>query len=92
MKDQDGDPVKSHVNLNLVDEANNIRTHERGCGETMACGSGCCASAYLLKTFNENKDKQKIIFNTKGGKKLKIFINDKIILKGPVNKIFDGKF
>ena len=79
-------------NLNLVDEENNIRTHERGCGETKACGSGCCASAYLLKTFDENKDRQNIIFKTKGGEKLSIFINDKIILKGPVNKIFDGKF
>lgn len=44
--------VGSKVNVNFVQIENEnllkVRTFERGSGETMACGTGCCASFSVL--------------------------------------------
>ena len=80
---------KNELNVEFIQHINNldikIRVFERGCGETMACGTGATAVAFTLhkKGYGNN-------FNIKmPGGILNVEINqNKAILKGPTE--FDG--
>jgi len=80
------------VNVNFVtidDTKFYIRTYERGVfSETLACGTGCCAFAYILnKYFNLNK----ILIEVRSKDKVKIFFeNDEIFLEGEAKKVYKG--
>ncbi len=81
------------TNVNFVkEEARHlfIRTYERGVeAETMSCGSGVLASAYIAtKLFITQSP---VVCKTKGGELLAT-MKDKLYLEGPVNLIFDGIF
>jgi 2-aminoadipate transaminase len=74
-----------HVNINFVNQNNyKIRTYERGVNsETYACGTGCCASMFIL-------NKKKVIFNVKSGEILTTYLlpDNKLYLEGEVKKIY----
>jgi diaminopimelate epimerase len=82
------------VNVNVIEIINkheiNLKVWERGAGETMACGTGACASffaAYQQKLVNNNvKIKQP-------GGSLNITINSskEIIMTGPTHLSFIGE-
>lgn len=80
------------MNVNFMQEISgkiHIRTYERGINEeTQACGSGCCASAYLYK-INGNVNGY-IEFITKSRDCIVVYIGDDVYLSGPANKIYDG--
>ena len=44
-----------------------IRTHERGVGETLSCGSGACAAAYVHATSNHLNDPWTVQVDVLGG-------------------------
>jgi diaminopimelate epimerase len=77
----------------LKDNEIAMRVWERGVGETLACGTGACASAVIcqkLKKISANDVK----VNLPGGV-LKIFWdknNNNVFLKGSVSHVFDGKY
>lgn len=75
----------------LVD-ANNIRLRvfERGTGETLACGSNAIALFLVAKYLNLINNKAKILFKF-GVLHVKVE-NNCLVVKGPTNSVFIGKF
>lgn len=68
----------------------NMRVWERGSGETLACGTGCCATAVACVL--NGKTDRKVEVNLLGGK---LFIEwdevtDDIYMTGPAETVFDG--
>lgn len=65
-----------------------MRVWERGSGETMACGTGACASvvASVLNGFTDNR----VEVNLLGGK-LFIEWNNTVFMSGDATRVFDGR-
>lgn len=64
---------------------------ERGTGETMSCGSGACAVAFLSTKKKYFRANEWIKIKMKGGNLfVKITDDDHAILKGAVEKVFTG--
>ena len=90
---------KSGVNLGFCKIRDrrkiDLRVFERGCGETLACGSGACAAvvsgiAQSLLTQNEpievNLPGGSLSISWGGGE------NDKVFMSGPAEEVFRGTF
>lgn len=76
--------VKSHTQLEM-------RVWERGSGETLACGTGACASAVaaMLAGFTDRTVQVKLL-----GGSLKIYWNpetDEVEMSGPATEVFQGE-
>jgi len=82
------------VNVNFVKPENGgiyVRTYERGVeAETLSCGSGVVASAYIAQKLFVTTQSP-IICKTNGGE-LKVMVGEKLYLEGPVNYIYDGVY
>ncbi len=66
----------------------NVRVWERGAGETLACGTGACASAVASHTLGKT-DKEMTV-HLKGGD-LQILYDCSVFMAGPVVKVFKGE-
>lgn len=68
----------------------NMRVWERGSGETLACGTGCCATAVACVL--NGKTDRKVEVNLLGGKLLIEWdeVTDDIYMTGPAETVFDG--
>ena len=81
------------INLELVEEISpnelKVKVWERGCGETLACGTGACA-VYAVARKYRNCDKE-IIISLPGGK---LFMSENkegdIIMRGGAVSVFSG--
>ncbi len=88
----------SGTNVNFVavlqDDFIKVRTYERGVeAETLACGTGVSASAYIAYKLGLVKDPEVKVL-TKGGEILKVYIDLKennLYLEGETLFIFEGK-
>jgi diaminopimelate epimerase len=81
------------ANVNFVMAKNNVlfvRTYERGIeDETLSCGSGVLASAYIAaKLFITQSP---VVCKTNGGE-LVVTIKDKLYIEGPANVVYDGVY
>lgn len=85
----------NRTNVEFIDIVNskeiNMRVWERGAGETLACGTGACASvvASVLNGYTERE----VIVNLLGGK-LEISYdksNNHVYLKGPARIVYEGE-
>jgi len=71
-----------------------VRVWERGCGETLACGTGACAVFSIIDILSTRKvlTEKEIILEFPGGK---LFLSKnhegEIILRGPVTFVFKGE-
>jgi len=65
-----------------------IRSWERGCGETLACGTGACAAVVAGNLLR--KIEKKVMVCLQGGD-LEIENMDHIIMKGSAEKVFEGR-
>ncbi len=64
-----------------------VRVWERGCGETLACGTGTCAA---VATANKlGKVGNKVTVHVFGGE-LQVEVADSLFLRGAAEKIFEG--
>ena len=75
----------------LNDHEINMRVWERGSGETLACGTGTCASAVACVL--NGKTKEHLTVHLLGGD-LEIFYdreNDTVWMTGPASVVYDGK-
>ncbi|MBN1232534.1 MAG: diaminopimelate epimerase [Candidatus Coatesbacteria bacterium] len=85
-------PNRINVNFaEVIDRSNiNLRVWERGCGETLACGTGATASfAALLKS---GLIDQSCKINLRGGSLLfEKDIDDNLIMIGSAEKVYDGE-
>ena len=74
------------INKNEID----MRVWERGVGETLACGTGACASlvACVLNDYTERK----AVVNLLGGKlEIEWDNNNHVYLTGPATTVFEGE-
>jgi diaminopimelate epimerase len=82
------------INMELVEKINDdyfkVKIWERGCGATLACGTGACAVYSIIKK-NNNIDGE-ITIEFPGGK-LFLSENNKghVILRGPAEFVFRGE-
>ncbi len=74
----------------ISDNLFKVKVWERGCGETLACGTGACAVYAILN--KKEKFEKEITLEFPGGK-LFLSSNEKshIILRGPASFVFKGK-
>ena len=79
------------TNVEFVQILNNhemkVRVWERGCGETLACGTGACASTVAGKL--ARKISNTVVVHLLGGD-LEVEYNNRIFLSGPAEKVFEG--
>jgi diaminopimelate epimerase len=64
-----------------------VRVWERGCGETLACGTGTCAAAAAAKKLD--RISSKVTVHVLGGD-LNVEVSDAIFLSGAAKKVFEG--
>jgi diaminopimelate epimerase len=65
-----------------------VRVWERGCGETLACGTGTCAAAAAANRLGKVKDK--VTVHVLGGD-LQVEVGKTIFLTGAAEKVFEGR-
>jgi diaminopimelate epimerase len=66
-----------------------VRTWERGVGETLACGTGACASVVAANILGKIGNKATV--HLLGGDLKVEYINNIVFMKGPVEKVFEGQ-
>jgi len=82
------------INVEFVEKISDnyykVKMWERGCGETLACGTGACAVYAILKKNDPNINEITLEFQ---GGKLYLSGNheDEIILRGPAEFVFKGE-
>ena len=76
--------------VKVLDRENiQMRVWERGAGETLACGTGACATAYAA--FRNGLCDRKVTVHLLGGD-LEIEITDgSILMTGPATTVFEGE-
>ena len=65
-----------------------VRVWERGCGETLACGTGACAAAVAANRLGKVGNKVKVHL---AGGDLQVDIAQNVFMTGPTEKVFEGK-
>lgn len=93
-----GSKIETHnmfpkrTNVEFVQTVNRkeikVRVWERGVGETLACGTGACASA--VASYILGKTNKKVTVHLLGGD-LEVQYNSSIIMKGSAIKVFEGE-
>jgi len=81
---------RTNVEFAQVLDKNNLRVRvwERGVGETLACGTGACASVVAGKLLGKVADN--CVVHLIGGD-LSIEYTDKIFMTGPAEKVYTGE-
>lgn len=77
--------------MQIVDRDNiRLRVHERGVGETQACGSGACAAAVI--GMQQEKLNNQVTVELPGGKLMIRWLPEQQVkMTGPAELIFDGQ-
>lgn len=96
-----GSKLSSHrifpegVNVEFVSfvDKNNItmRVWERGSGETLACGSGACASVVAAVENGFCSKNEDITVHLRGGKLVVNYSDEKVFLTGNAVRVFEGE-
>ncbi|WFD12372.1 diaminopimelate epimerase [Tepidibacter hydrothermalis] len=83
-------PQKTNVNFVQVIDEDNIKvfTWERGCGYTLACGTGICSSVAVCRYLGLVS--QKVNVESEGGKLFIELTDDTVYMNGPAVKICEG--
>ena len=83
-------PKRTNVEFAQVSGRNDlkVRVWERGCGETLACGTGACAAAVAAHRIGMVNPRVRV--NLLGGE-LQIEVANRVFMKGPAEKVFEGK-
>lgn len=78
--------------IKIIDRNNiSMRVWERGSGETLACGTGACASVVAC-ILNEKTDDEVFVHLLGGTLKIKYDrVNNLVYMTGPAVKVFDGE-
>jgi diaminopimelate epimerase len=92
-----GSKIENHkafpkrTNVGFVEVLNekelNVRVWERGCGETLACGTGTCAAVAAANKLG--KVSNKVIVHVLGGN-LQVELGKTVFLIGAAEKVYEG--
>jgi len=84
-------PRKANINFaNLIDARTvHVRTWERGCGRTLACGTGSCATAALCYKAGFTEKEVQICLQ-EGSLQIKV-TDEGMIMTGPAELAFEGE-
>jgi diaminopimelate epimerase len=95
--DQIGPKIENHkafpkkTNVGFVQVLNNnqlkVRVWERGCGETLACGTGTCAAVAAANKLGRVSNR--VTVHLLGGD-LQVEVAERVYLSGTAEKIFEG--
>jgi len=82
-------PKRTNVGFVQVLNSNElkVRVWERGCGETLACGTGTCASVAVANKLGRVGNK--VTVHVLGGD-LQVEVADSLLLNGVAEKVFEG--
>ncbi len=85
-------PKGTNVNfVEVVDRGRiRVRTWERGAGATLACGTGCCASA-VASVLNRLTDRKVIVELQHGNLKIEWAEDGTVFMTGPATESFSGE-
>ncbi len=69
-----------------------MRVWERGSGETLACGTGACATvaAAVMRGFCPANEPVKVML--RGGELEITYTDEAVFMYGPATKVFEGEF
>ncbi|OOB77952.1 MAG: diaminopimelate epimerase [Epulopiscium sp. Nuni2H_MBin001] len=67
-----------------------MRVWERGSGETLACGTGACATAVAAVLNNKASKNSDIVIKLIGGDLVIRYTDDTVYMTGEATKVFDG--
>ncbi|MDO4476526.1 MAG: diaminopimelate epimerase [Clostridia bacterium] len=86
-------PEGVNVEFVSVNDENNIslRVWERGSGETLACGSGACASVVAAVENGFCKKNNDITVHLRGGKLIINYSDEGVFMTGSAVKVFEGE-
>lgn len=86
---------KDEVNVEFVERVSdnevNMRVHERGSKETLACGTGACAVIAAMVKNKFCSKGEEVLVNLLGGKLKICYRDDGIYMKGPAVEVFSGE-
>lgn len=75
----------------LNDKEIEVAVWERGAGETLACGTGACASAVAASILG--KTDRRVLVHLPGGKlDIEWTEDNHVLMRGPAEKVFEGKY
>ncbi len=85
-------PERVNTEFVKVIDSNTImmRVWERGCGETLACGTGACAAAVAAVKNGFCKKNTDIRVKIKGGDLIINYTNDTVYMTGETSLVFEG--
>ncbi len=90
---QKSDYFPESVNVNFVELTDEntlqVRTYERGVGETNSCGTGACASAYAVHQLGVCSDHVQV--RTRGGNLTVRLAKGRVYLSGPAREVYSGE-
>jgi len=90
----EGEALCPSRNVEIVSSWNQseaiIRIIERGSGETMACGSGACATA--MAVWDKSGSDETLIIHMAGGDVFVSKLNEELYLEGEVSFVFNGEY
>ena len=83
-------PKRTNVEFAQVLNKNEtrVRVWERGCGETLACGTGACATVVAGNLLGKTGNKVRV--HLPGGD-LEVQYTEHLFLSGPVESVYEGK-
>jgi len=74
----------------LDDHTLKMRVWERGSGETMACGTGACASAVAAVLCGYCPKGEDILVHLRGGDLVINYTDDRVLMTGEARTVFEG--
>lgn len=78
--------------IEVIDESNlKMRVWERGSGETLACGTGACASVVASIKNGFCKEGDDVTVHLLGGKLTIKYIDNVVYMTGEARKVFEGE-
>ncbi len=88
-------PERANIEFVTVDDERHLRMRvwERGSGETLACGTGACASvAAAIATGRVNRDAEITVSLPGGDLKIRMNSVSHLLMTGPAITVFEGRY
>ncbi len=86
----DAFPEKCNIEFAVIDsEGIHMRVFERGCGETLACGTGACATA-VMASVTKRADRESKVILRGGTLHIRWAENNHVFMTGPAQLAYSG--